>query len=196
MTDEALRSVVAQHDTTIVQLVTSVEHLVKSQSETNKRLEDISKLLTKQIVLSTKLEEIDRNAAETFSRVHKNIEELEDVQKSEVGCNSVRILQKDVERALRDLERLEVQILRNRGDLDIIAQEQTHTVKPATLKWALGMLIVYSVSFGSFVVSNLYELRSIVTKQTVVNQMLAEKILSVRTECLVHTNHNAEDRAE
>lgn len=196
MTDEALRSVVAQHDTTIVQLVTSVEHLVKSQSETNKRLEDISKLLTKQIVLSTKLEEIDRNAAETFSRVHKKIEELEDVQKSEVGCNSVRILQKDVERALRDLERLEVQILRNRGDLDIIAQEQTHTVKPATLKWALGMLIVYSVSFGSFVVSNLYELRSIVTKQTVVNQMLAEKILSVRTECLVHTNHNAEDRAE
>ena len=189
MNDDAIKELVLRHDASIMQQANAIEHLATVQSElskeikeSNNRLEEISKYLAKQAVFGTRLDEMDRNLIESFKRVHRRIDEMDAIQKSDSGCKSVQLLQKDIDRGLRDLERLEAQVLRNRGDLEVISQTVSDMVKPATLKWAIGLLVVYSVSFGSFMVSSVYELKAFVKQQTIVNRTIAEKIIDVRRD--------------
>ena len=180
MTDDVMKDLVTKHDATISQLVSSVEHLVSSQTETNKKLEEISKYLAKQAVFGTRLDDMDRNLNESFKRVHRRIDEMDAVQKSDGGCNSVRMLQKDIERGLRDLERLESQVLRTRGDVDIMSNVLNSSIKPSTIKWVIGVLIMYSVSIGSFMVTSIFELKAFTKQQNVINKSIVEKIIDVR----------------
>ena len=189
MNDEAMRDLVLRHDASIMQQSKAIEHLANVQSElskelkeSNKRLEEISKYLAKQSVFGTRLDDLDRNLTESFKRVHHRIDEVDTIQKSSDGCKSVQLLKKDIDRGLRDLERIEAQVLKNRGDLDIVTNSLNSMVKPATLKWVIGLLILYSVSFGSFMVSSIYELKAFVKQQSVINRTIAEKIIDVRRD--------------
>ena len=179
MTDDAMKDLVTKHDATITQLVHSVEHLVQSQTETNKRLEEISKFLAKQAVFSTRLEEMDKNLYESFSRVHKRIDNIENTQTSEFGCNSVKLLNKDIISCNQSIKRLEVSTLEQKGKLELLTDQVNQIPKPSTLKWAIGILAVYSISFGTFVIDGIYKERAFAQRQEVINTEITKELLEL-----------------
>ena len=154
MTDDVMRDLVTKHDTVITNLVSSVEHLVSSQTETNKRLEEITKFLTKQVVFSNKLENMDRDVAESFKRVHSRMDEIDDVQKSSRGCSSVRLLTKDLESLTKEVDRLVENMNSNREYVEAVDKQVSEMLSPSLLKWVGGFIILYTVTFGTYVVQS------------------------------------------
>ena len=166
MTDESLRDLVVKHETSISSLLLvserlseDIKSLVSSQHDTSKRLEEIAKYLAKQAVFSSKIEDMDRNIAEGFQRrddalrdglkrVHLRLNDMDKIQKSEIGCNSVRLLTKDVEQLTKEVDTL-VSTVSN------VATAQSKILSPVALRWILGIVFVASMGFGSYVVRSL-----------------------------------------
>jgi len=189
MTDDVMKELVTKHDTVIEQLVTSnahivtsVEHLVATNKETNKnqlatnnRLEEISKYLAKQAVFNNKLETMDKEVQESFNRrdiaklesdrrIHERIDEVTTVQKSEKGCNSVRLLTKDVESLTREMTRLVGKEEEHRLKVEHLEAQRAADVSPTTAKWAVGLIVAYSIMFGTYVVQSINGLNNTNTK--------------------------------
>lgn len=156
-----MRDLVTKHDTVITSLVHSVEHLVSSQTETNKRLEEISKFLAKQAVFSTKLEGMDREIADSFKRVHSRIDELDSTQKSDNGCNSVKLLTKDVESLQRENIRLIGIAEDHRIMLESLIKSEASHIPSSTIRWIAGFIILYSITFGVYVVQSFNKLEKL-----------------------------------
>ena len=191
MTDEAMRELVTKHDTVIQQLVvsnsqivTSVEHLVEAQKESNERqlainsrLEEISKFLAKQAVFSTKLETMDIEVRESFKRrdeskvesdrrIHARIDEIVATQKSDNGCNSVRLLTKDVEALTKEYVRVVGDVIEHRTRVEKLEAHRVADISPTTVKWAAGLIVAYSIMFGTYVVQSINGLNSTNTRIT------------------------------
>jgi len=164
MTDETLKELVLKHENTIEKLASSVESLVISQGETNKRLEEIGRYLTKQVIFDNKLEAMDKDLSDSFKRVHKSIDTLEDTQNSNSGCKSVQLLKKDTE----GLEKGYVQMAGAMGHIRITAEKMEKQIdsmpSPATIRWFVGLIAVYMISFGTYVVSSLQQNEVMITK--------------------------------
>jgi len=158
MTDEIMRELVTKHDAVIGNLVTSVEHLVSSQTETNKRLEEISKFLAKQAVFSNKLEMMDKDLIESFKRVHSRIDEIDAIQKSESGCNSMKLLNKDLDSVAKDTTRLIGIVEEHRIEIENISKVQATYPSTNAIRWGIGLLLVYTITFGTYVVQSLNSL--------------------------------------
>ena len=185
MTDEAMRDLLARHDTDIVEqkatiksLVVSVEHLVVAQTETNEQLKDISKYLAKQAIFTNKLETMDREIKEAFvrrdkdlvekiKRFHQRVDEIDVIQKDENGCNSVRLLHKDVESISRDVARLIGLSEEHRMSIEQLEKKDAAAVSPTTIRWATGIIILYSITFGTYVVQGFSEMNSLNSKISV-----------------------------
>lgn len=155
MTDDIMRDLVAKHDGVITSLVASVEHLVTSQTETNKRLEEISKFLAKQVLLSNRLETMDKELAASFNRVHTRMDEMDTIQKSENGCNSVRLLTKDIETITKDVSRLTTAVENNVTSVASITEVQNKYPSTVAIRWGVGILILYSITFGTYVTQSI-----------------------------------------
>jgi len=195
MTDEAMRDLLARHDTDIVEqkatiksLVVSVEHLVVAQTETNEQLKDISKYLAKQAIFTNKLETMERETKEAFirrdneltekiKRFHQRVDEIGLIQKDENGCNSVRLLHKDVESLTRDVTRLIGLIEEHRMSIEQLEKKDAAAVSPTTIRWAAGITILYSITFGTYVVQGFSEMNSLNSKISV---LLERNIRDVR----------------
>jgi len=164
MTDETLRDLVLKHESTIEKLASSIDSLVISQSETNKRLEEISRYLTKQAIFDNKLESIEKEVSDSFKRVHHRIDDLESTQNSNTGCKSVQLLGKDVD----GLEKGYVQMAGAMGDVRITAEKMEKQIdsmpSSVTIRWFVGLIAVYMVSFGTYVVSSLQQNEVMITK--------------------------------
>ena len=154
MTDETMKDLVNKHDLSIAQLIQSVDHLVTTQAETNKRLEEISSFLSKQTIIASKIETIDREIADSFKRVHLRIDEIDSIQKNDNGCNSVRLLNKDLESITKDISRLLLVVDSQRIMYESIKSEIDRGVNPAVIKWIAGLIVAYSVMFGTYVVQS------------------------------------------
>jgi hypothetical protein len=155
MTDDIMRDLVTKHDAVITSLVSSVEHLVQSQTDTNKKLEEITKLLSQQTLLSTKLEQMDKELVESFKRVHHRIDEVDNLQKSDLGCNSVRLLTKDIESLTKDTMRLVGLVEDHRQNLEMVKKIQNGYPSTTAIRWGIGVLIAYSITFGTYVVQSI-----------------------------------------
>jgi len=164
MTDDVLRDLVLKHENTIHNLTKSVESLVESNAETNKRLEEISKYLAKQVVFDTKLSALDKELGDSFKRVHNRIDGLEKVQSSDSGCKSVQLLGKDVD----GLEKGYVQMAGTIGDIKINTEKMERQIdalpSTTTIRWSVALIAMYMISFGSYVVSSLQDNEVQVTK--------------------------------
>jgi predicted nuclease with TOPRIM domain len=154
MTDDIMRDLVTKHDAVITNLVSSVEHLVNSQTETNKRLEEITKFLTKQVVFSSKLESMDKELVDSFKRVHKRIDDLAEIQASSTGCGSVRLLTKDIERISSDIDKLVTVITDHETSRIKLESYVNSFVSPTALKWVGAFIVGYTVTFGTYVVQS------------------------------------------
>jgi len=165
MTDEALRDLVQKHDGEIRQLVLSTTNLVDSQremttefKELGKRMEEISKYLAKQAVFTSKLEAIDREVSESFQRVHRRVDEIDNMQKSEAGCNSVKLLTKDIHAVTKDVNRLVGVTEEHRMSIEQLEKHHASAISPATIRWVVGVIILYLVTFGTYVVQTFSKL--------------------------------------
>lgn len=148
MTDDDIRNLLAKHDTTL-------DHLMVTQTETNKRLEEITKFLTKQVVFTNKLENMDRDVAETFKRVHDDINNLYKIQNSTDGCNSVRLVTKDIEALTKDIASLASTTISQQKAIKLVTEHQSNYPTPATLRWGFGLLILGALSFGGVFIQNM-----------------------------------------
>jgi len=173
MTDDTLKELVQKHDNEISLLANSIQHqsksiesLVSSNSETNKRLEEISKYLAKQALFDNKLEVMDKELEESFKRVHKRIDDIENIQESTNGCKSVQLLNKDVQSISKDTIQLVGALKDTKNELRAVGKRIDDLPSPKVLQWSIGLVIVYLVSFGSYVVSSLHANEVKITKIT------------------------------
>jgi len=173
MTDDTLKELVQKHDNEISLLANSIENqsksiesLIVSNTETNKRLEEISKYLAKQALFDNKLEVMDREVAETFKRVHKRIDDIENTQESTIGCKSVQLLNKDVQSISKDTIQLVGTLKDTKNELRAVGKRIDDLPSSKILQWVIGLVIVYLVSFGSYVVSSLHTNEVRITKIT------------------------------
>ena len=171
MTDDALKDLVLKHDSEISLLANSIENqsksiesLVDSNAETNKQLKEISGYLAKQALFDNKLEAMDKEVAQTFKRVFSLIDDLKGTQESTSGCKSVQLLSKDVE----SIEKESVHLAGTIGDMQVTLKTQQKVIDslPSSkiIMWVLGFIIAYSITFGSYVVSELQANEIKVTK--------------------------------
>jgi len=165
MTESEIKELLLKHDRSIEMLATSIEHLVKSQEqtsndlkETNKRLEEISKLLSKQVVFSEKLNVVEKDARECCKRAHKRIDEIEETQRSDQGCSSVKLVNRDVVALTKEVTRLIGTVEEHRIKIDQVDKLQTKSISPKTLMWAAGLTVGYLITFGTYVVQTFNKL--------------------------------------
>ena len=187
MTDDVMKDLVTKHDATITQLVASVEHLVSSQAETNTQLKDISKYLAKQAVFSTRFDSMDKEFTGSFKRVHRRIDEIDDIQKNESGCNSVRLLTKDIESLTKDTIRLVGLSEDHRMSIEALQKVQSNYPSSGAIRWGVGIVILYAVTFGTYVVQSLNTLANTEVKITalVERDIIDINRLTIKVEKLV-----------
>jgi len=159
MSEEALKELVMKHEGTLEALANSIEHLAKSQEMTSrdvrdtiKKLEEISKYLAKQSVFTAKMETMERELVDSFKRVHRRIDDISIIQSNDNGCNSVRLLTKDVQSLTKDITRLVDNVEKQRIHIERLQKENAASISPITIRWVTGIIIAYSITFGSYVV--------------------------------------------
>ena len=88
MSDEEYRNMVIQHDKHIDKLALSIEHIAGAVGSTNRKLEDIIDVISKQNLLMEKFSNLETNLKEGFHRVHEEIRDIEDTH-TKTGCGFV-----------------------------------------------------------------------------------------------------------
>jgi len=173
MTDEKLRELVLKHDGSLEQLAKSIEHLAKAQEMTSidvrdtiKKLEEISVYLTKQSALEQKVSTMDKELLDSFKRVHKRIDYIDLIQKDVSGCNSVRLLTKDITTLTKDVTNLVRATEVQRGHIEELQQHNAASITPITIRWVVGLIIAYSIAFGSYVVQTFNQVDKTMTRIT------------------------------
>lgn len=89
MTDGEYKGLVLQHDKHIDRLADSIEHIAGAVGATNRKLEDIIDVISKQNILMEKFSNLEANLKESFGRVHEKINKLEETHNSD-GCSIVK----------------------------------------------------------------------------------------------------------
>ena len=179
-----LRETVHRHDKDIDRLVISVDNLVHTQGETNKRLEDISNHLVNSAIASNKLEQMEREITDsfkhrdnenskTFKQLEEKLEAVEHTQRTDSGCQSVKLLTKDVNSMSKEHLLVMGTLEEHRIKLEHIDHHFTTMISPLTMKWVAGFIIMYSITFGSYVVNSINKLNNTNVKVT---QMLTRDI--------------------
>lgn len=176
MTDETMKDLVNEHDKIIKQLINNnmeltnnVKALVAAQTEMAKQLKSISESLTKQMFISERLENMDKEIRDSFSLRDKNILEgqkrvfdriavMEKIQQSDIGCNSVRLLTKDVDNLIKEIDRIIKIDEINNNRITVLENHNASIISPATYKWTAAILISYSIMFGVYVVQSINSL--------------------------------------
>ena len=162
---DSLTHTQAQHDKDIGKLVISVGNLVDTQKESNKRLEVITEHLANSAIALNKLDQMereitysfkqrDRERNETNKRFGEKLEAIEHIQRSDVGCQSVKLLAKDIDSMNKEHIIVMSTLKEHKYKLSNIDQHFTDMISPTTVKWIGGFIIMYSITFGSYVVSS------------------------------------------
>ena len=97
MTDEEYKGLVLQHDKHIDRLADSIEHIAGAVGSTNRKLEDIIDVISKQNILMEKFSNLEANLKESFGRVHDKIRILETSHNGD-GCGALKDTAKRVDK--------------------------------------------------------------------------------------------------
>ena len=176
MTEEDYKDMVIQHDKHIDSLTSSIGNLATSVGATNTKLDAAIDVITHQNVLVERMNNLDSNVAESFKRAWGRLEKLED-ESANGGCDSAKLLHKE-----KDVMNDKLKTSNNRiHDLEKDMKEVTSTsFTSSTMRWALGLLMFYSIMFGVFVVTSLHEtettLSSYIAKDTAVTETTSRKL--------------------
>ena len=178
MDDNTLKDLVSKHDTSIEHMVTSIDSLVTSQNELNKNqfaltkeLGNIAQKLTNQDLVNNRIDLLDKELAESFKRrddvlnesnkrIHKRIDTIANIQTSDNGCNSVRLLTKDVQALTKDTIRLVGVTEEHRIKIEHIDESRARDVSPTSIKWGIAIMLTYTITFGTYIVDSINKLNA------------------------------------
>ena len=90
MTDEAYKELTIKHDKSIDLLANSISSLADSVGATNKKIDDLLAVVSRQNVLSEKFDNLEENLKESFNRVHNKTREIERHQNVD-GCPILKV---------------------------------------------------------------------------------------------------------
>lgn len=62
------------------------------------------------------------------------------------------------------------------GKVDILENEAKKILNPTMLKWVLGLIVAYSISFGTYIVTHIHDLEMAVKTQTVLEAQRHESL--------------------
>lgn len=99
MSDEDYKDMILQHDKHIEKLAIGIEHIAGAVDSTNKKLESIIDVISKQNILMEKFSNLETNSKEAFNRIRSEIQEIEHTHKH-TGCNFVV----DADKRIKKLE--------------------------------------------------------------------------------------------
>ena len=151
MTDDNYKDMVIEHDKHIDMLAGSITSLSTSMDSSNSKLDTVIDALTHQNVIIERMNNMDVNISESFNRAWKRLDTLEDTTKNE-GCEAAKLVKKDTEaiadKALSANKRI--------ANLET-AHSLIDTVSSGTVKWVSGLLLFYSIIFGTYVTSAIHD---------------------------------------
>ena len=155
----------------IEEMVVSINSLVTSQKDLTKELGNISQKLNNQDLVNNRLALLDKEVAESFKRrddsivesnkqINKRIDDIAIIQTSDNGCNSVRLLTKDVQALTRDTIRLVGVTEEHRIKLEHLDSNRAKDISPTSIKWGIAIMLTYTITFGTYIVDSINKLNS------------------------------------
>lgn len=156
MKDEDKLDLVLVHDTAIEVMGQSIEHLAEAVGTTNKKMEDIIKIMNGQYIITEKLANLDVNLKESFDRIHTKIQHIEEAQNT-VGCTVLKVQGGKLESVVSDITKLAATVK------DITDDAKKHLPAWAT-KWLMTLLVGQSIIFGTYMNSSINALE--ITQKT------------------------------
>ena len=186
MVDQDIKDMVILHDKHIDSLATSIETLAAGVLETNHKIESMLEIMAKQNILIERMNNLDGNLRESFSRVHKRLDKLETIQSSSDGCTALKIEHQKVNDIKRSQDVL-------RTDVDTLEKTSQTFVTSGTIKWGLVLALTYILAFGTYVnrtmhyielstVSNGAEISKVDTNHDAVSTHVFDRLVKLEKE--------------
>jgi len=155
----------------IENIIMSINSLVTSQHELTKELGNVAQKLSSQDLVNNRIDLLDKELTESFKRrdetfsennkrVHNRINSVEAIQASDSGCNSVRLLTKDVQALTKDTLRLVGVTEEHRIKIENIDSSRAKDMSPTLIKGVVVVMIGYSVTFGTYIVDSISKLNA------------------------------------
>ena len=142
---------VINHDKHIDMLSNSIVSLSGSMNASNTKLDTVIDAITHQNVIIERMNNMDINIGESFTRAWKRLDKLEDTAENS-GCEASKILRKDYDMAM------EKQKVANKRITDLeVDSSNSDSISANTVKWVVGLLLFYSVMFGGYVVTAIHD---------------------------------------
>ena len=162
MTDDKYKDMVISHDKDIETLAGSIEHLALNVGETNHKLDNVIDVITQQNVLVERINNLDTNVAESFKRAWKRLEILETTAATG-GCSIAKTATATNDLLDEKLKVVSKSISDNTDDVKVLNTKVENTVPSTVVRWVMGLLVFYSVAFGTYIVSSIHETDTIVS---------------------------------
>ena len=179
MTDDQYKDMVIDHDKHIDTLAGSIENLAINVSDTNSKLGDVIEVMSHQTVLVERMNNMDNNVSESFKRAWGRLEKLE-VMVDTNGCNIAKGLAVESNAFKDKLVVVNKRIKGTEESVTKLSDKLNETVTGNVIRWALGLLIVYSVTFGTYVVQSIHNtdtvIASYIAKDTEVREYTSRRL--------------------
>jgi len=176
MKDEDIKDLVMTHDKSIGIMSQSMTHLAETVGTQIKKMEDILEELSAQNVLAEKFANMNRELKETFTRLYSRVEKIENSQDID-GCPVLKI---EIQKVIALEKRMKT-----------VEVESKKILNPTILKWIIGITIVQSAAFGTYLVSHIHALETTVATEQALeaekHENLEEKI--GRMDSLLNRNY-------
>ena len=156
MHEDYYRKMVIDHEKHLETLTSSVSHLTNIVGSTNSKLDDVIAVITQQNVLVERMNNLDNNVADAFKREGGRIDRLEQVS-GDSGCSLAKKLCSSYEVLDEKLKVANKRIDTTNVSVKTVDTKVEGTVSSNVVRWALSLLMVYSIGFGTYVVSSLHK---------------------------------------
>lgn len=153
---------VISHDKDIETLAGSIEHLALNVGETNHKLDNVIDVITQQNVLVERINNLDTNVAESFKRAWKRLESLETTAATG-GCSIAKTATAANNLLDEKLKVVGKRISENTDNVKVLNGKVDNTITSTVVRWVMGLLVFYSIAFGTYVVSSIHETDTLVS---------------------------------
>ena len=147
MTEEEHKKLSVHTDKNLEILTHSVTQLTNNVNTINSRMEDMLKLMADHNVMTERLNNMDSNMKEFSARMGERLLSLEESH-SGSGCQAMRSAEESIKAVGKSIDTVRDRVKESEIKLN-------DTITATTTKWLVGILIIYTVSFGTYVVQGI-----------------------------------------
>ena len=171
MNDEEYRGMVLQHDKHLDTLTSSITVLADNVGTTNRKLDDVIDVINTQNVIVERMNNLDINLKESFSRVHEKVHTIEHAQNTE-GCSVLKVQEQKVSSLGRSVDMVRTRV-------DNAEKSLLDMVSGTVIRWGIAILIGYSIIFGTYVVKSLHALDKLAVEKIQMQRGINNEVSNV-----------------